>query len=124
MSWNIGEIRNLFLKLKSNLGLYLDVPTTPKTSPEKLTLTLFEMQQLPAIDKTDSKEKLSCLKRTIFTGRRIVCVNFQNDTDKFSFVVCRYRNTLYLKDNEVDLKFTEYQSLLAKRVCLLSYIHK
>ena len=28
---------------------------------------------------------------------------------------------LNLKDNEVDLKLTEYQSLLAKRVYLLSY---
>ena len=35
MSWNMGENRNLFLKLKSKLGLYHIVLTTPKTSPEK-----------------------------------------------------------------------------------------
>ena len=35
MSWNIGENRNLFLKLKSKFGFYQVVPTTPKTSPEK-----------------------------------------------------------------------------------------
>ena len=122
MSWNIGDNRNLFLKLKSKLGLYNVVLTTPKTSPEKLTLTVVEMQQLPDIDKTDSKEEISCLKRTIYNGRRKVCVNFQTDTDKLNIVVYRYRNSLYLKENEVDLKFTENQSLLAKRAYLLSNI--
>ena len=43
MSWNIGNIRNLFLKLKSKLGLYHFVLTTPKTSPVKLTLSVVEM---------------------------------------------------------------------------------
>ena len=50
MSWNIGENRNLFLELNSNLGLYHVVLTTSKTSPEKTTLTLVEMQQLPEIE--------------------------------------------------------------------------
>ena len=122
MSWNIGDNRNLFLKLKSKLGLYHVVLTTPKTSPEKLTLTLVEMQQLPDIEKTDSKEDLICLKWTIYNGRRKVCVNFQTDTDKLNIVVYRYRNKLYLKDNEVFLKLTENESLLAKRVYLLTYI--
>ena len=49
-------------------------------------------------------------------------MNFQTDTDKLNIVVYRYRNSLYLKDNEVDLKFTEYQSLLAKPFYLFSYI--
>ena len=120
MSWNIGDNRNLFLKLKPKLRLYHVVLTTPKTSPEKLTLTVVEMQQLPDIEKTNSKEEISCLKWTIFNGRRKVCVNFQTDTDKLNTVVYRYRNNLNLKDNEVDLKLTEYQSLLAKRVYLLS----
>ena len=122
MSWNIGDNRNLFLKLKSKLGLYHVVLTTPKTSPEKLTLIVVEMQQFPDIEKTGSKEEISCLKRTIYNGRRKVCVNFQTDTDKLNIVVYRYRNNLYLKDNELDLKLTEYQPLLAKRVYLLCYI--
>ena len=121
MSRNIGDNRNLNLKLKSKLGLYHVVHTTPKTSPEKLSLTVVEMQQLPDIEKTDSEEEISCLKWTIYNGRRKVCVNFQTDTDKLNIVVYRYRNNLYLKDNELDLKLTEYQSLLAKRVYLLSY---
>ena len=122
MSWNIGDNRNLFLKLKSKLGLYHVVLTTPKTSPEKITLTIVEMQQLPDIEKSDSKEEISCLKWTIYNGRRKVCVNFQTDTDKLNIAVYRYRNNLYLKDKEVDLQLTEYQSLLAKRVYLMSYI--
>ena len=122
MSWNIGDNRNLFLKLKSKFGLYLVVITTPKTSPEKLTLTVVEMQQLPDIEKTDSREETSGLKWTIYNGRRKVCVNFQSDTYKLNNVVYRHRNNLYLEDNEMDLKLTEYQSLLAKRVYLLSYI--
>ena len=65
MSWNIGDSRNLFLKLKPKLGLYHVVLTTPKTSPEKLTLTIVEMQQLPHIEKTDSKEEVSCPKWTL-----------------------------------------------------------
>ena len=122
MSWNIGDNRNLFLKLKSKLGLCHVVLTTPKTSPEKHTLTVVEMQKLPDIEKTDAKEEISCLKQTIYNGRRKVCVNFQTDTDKLNIVVYRYRNNLYVKDNEIDLKMTEYQSLLAKQVYLLSYI--
>ena len=61
MSRNIGDNRNLFLKLKSKLGFYHVVLTTPKTSPDKLTLTVVEMQQLPDNEKADSKEELSCL---------------------------------------------------------------
>ena len=122
MSWNFGDNRNLFLKLKSKMGLYHVVLTTPKTSPEKLTLTVVEMQQLPDIEKTDSKKELSCLKWTIYNRRRKVCVNFQTDTDKLNIVVYRYRNNLYLKDFELDLKSSKNQSLLAKWVYLLSYI--
>ena len=66
MSSNIGDNRNLFLKLQSKLGLYHVVLTTPKTSPEKLRLTIVEMQQLPDIENTDSNEEISRLKWTIF----------------------------------------------------------
>ena len=90
MSWNISK---LFLKLKSNLGHHHVVLTTPKTSPEKLTLTVVEMQQLlPDVENIDSKQKMSCLKWTIYNGRRKMCVNFQTDTDKLNIVVYRYRN--------------------------------
>ena len=80
------------------------------------------MQQFPNIEKTDSKEEISCLKWGIYNGRRKVCVNFQTDTDKLNNVVYCYRNNLYLKNIKIDLKLTEYQSLLAKRTYLLIYI--
>ena len=49
-------------------------------------------------------------------------MNFQTDTDKLNIVVYRYENNLYVKDNEVILKLSEYESLLAERVYLLNYI--
>ena len=64
MSWNIEDNRNLLLNLKSKLGLYHVVLITPKIAPEKLTLTVVETQQLPDIEKTDSKEDISRLKWT------------------------------------------------------------
>ena len=67
------------------------------------------MQQLPDIEKTDSKEEISSLKWTLYNGRRKTCVNYQTDTDKLNIVVYRYRNNLFLKDKEVDLKLTAYQ---------------
>ena len=123
MSWIIGDERNIFLKLKSKLGLNHVVLTTTKTSPVKLTLTVVEIQQLPDIEKTDSEIETSCLNWTMYNGRRKVCVNFQTDTYKLNIAVYRYRNNKYLKDKG-DLKLTEYQSLLAKRVYLLSYLDK
>ena len=60
MSWNIGDNRNLFLKLKTKLGLYHVILTLSK-SP-KSTLTIAEMQQLPEIDSKDPTEEISCLK--------------------------------------------------------------
>ena len=123
MSWNIGDNRNLSLKLKTNLGLYhFELRIEPKDSPEKITLAPVETQQLPDIEKVDSKDELSCLKWTFYNGRRKVCINFQTDTEKVNIVVYHYRNYTYLKDTEVDLKLTEHKKLLAKRVYLLSYI--
>ena len=97
------------------MGLY-HLELKSKDSPEKITLTLVETQQLPDIEKSDSKDETSRLKWTIYNGRRKVCINFQTDKDKVNIVVYRYRNNTYLKDTEMDLKLTEYKKLLAKRV--------
>ena len=121
MSWNIGNKRNLFLKLKTKLGPY-HVELKTKDSPGKITLTLVESQQLPDIEKVDSKDEISCLKWLIYNGRRKVCINCQTDADKGNIIVYRYRNNTYLKDTEMDLKLSEYKKLLATRVYLLSYI--
>ena len=119
MSWNIGDNRNLFLKLKTELGLF-HVELKNKNSPGKITLTLVETQQLPDIEKSDSTDDIFCLKWTVYNGRRKVCINFQTDTDKVNIVVYRYRNNTYLKDTEIDLK-SHYKKLLARPVYLLSY---
>ena len=42
--------------------------------------------------------------------------------DKLNIVVYRYGNKTYVKDSEMELKLTEYEKLLSKRVYLLSYI--
>ena len=52
MRWNIGDNRNLFLKLKTKLGLY-HVDLKSKDSHEKSTPTLVETQQLPDIEEAD-----------------------------------------------------------------------
>ena len=123
MSWNIGDNRNLFLKLETKLGFYyVELRSKPKDSPEKNTLTQVETQQLPVVEKVDSNDEFSCLNWTIYNGRRKMCINFQTDTEKVNIVVYRYRNNTYLKDTEMDLKLTEYKNFLAKRVYLLSYI--
>ena len=104
------------------MGLHQVVPTTLKTSPEKITSTLVEMQQLPEIEKVDTKNEISCLKRTIYKGMRKVCISFKTDVAELKIVVYRSRNNTYVKDIEMELKLTDYEKLLSKRVYLLSYI--
>ena len=92
MSWNIGDNRNLFLKLKTKLGLY-HVELKSKDSPKKITQTLVETQQLPNIEKVDSQDEIFCLKWTIYNGRKKVCINFQTDTDKVNIAVTAIETT-------------------------------
>ena len=90
MSWNIGDKRNLFLKLKTKLvPHHIELRSKPKNSPEKITLTLVETQQMTDVEKTDSRDEISCITWTIYIGRRKVCMNFQTDTDKVNLVVYR-----------------------------------
>ena len=59
MSWNIGDNRKLLLKLKTKLGLYhVELGGKPKDSPKKIALTLVETQQIPNIEKVDSKDEI------------------------------------------------------------------
>ena len=87
MSWNIGDITKPLSKAKIKMVLQQIVLTTPKTSPEKPTLFIAEMQQKPYIKNPDSNEEIFCLKRTMFDGRRKVCVNFKTDTNQLNIVV-------------------------------------
>ena len=117
MSWNLGDNRKLFLKLKTKMGLYhVEHRRKPKDSPEKIMLTLVETQQLPDFGKVDSKDEISCLNWKTYNGRRKECINFQTDADKLNIVVYCHRNNTYLKDTEIDLKLTEYKKLPYKRV--------
>ena len=104
MSRNIGENRNFLFQLKLKLGFYHVILTFPKTSPEKLTLTATEVQQLPDIAKTDPEQDFSCLKCPVYNDGRENFVNFKTETDKLNIVVYRYRNNSQLRDNAVDLK--------------------
>ena len=47
---------------------------------------------------------------------------FQGWDGQLEFCSLRHRNNTYVKDNEMELKLTEYEKLLSKRVYLLSYI--
>ena len=47
------------------------------------------MQQLPEIEKVDSKEEISCLKWTKYNGRRKVSLTFKTDMDKLNIEVYR-----------------------------------
>ena len=62
MSSNIGDKRSLSLKLKSKVENYRVLLTTLKASPGKVSLTVDETQQLPDIEKTDSRAESFCLK--------------------------------------------------------------
>ena len=42
--------------------------------------------------------------------------------DRLNIVAYRYRSKTYVRDTEMELKLTEYEKLLSKRVHLLSYI--
>ena len=122
MSWNNGENQNLFLKLESKFALYHVELTTPKTSPQKVTLTLVEMQQLPEIEKVDSKNKILCLKWTKYNDRRKVSISLKTDMDKLNIVIYRYRNNTYVRDTEMELESTEYEKLRSEEVYILSDI--
>ena len=94
LSSNIGGNRNIFLELKSKLGFDHVVLKIPKSSPEKLTLTLFEIRHLQDNEKTDCREKTSCLKWTKFYARRKLFVNFHTDTDKLN-ISCTNTETVF-----------------------------
>ena len=80
------------------------------------------MQQLPEIEKMDSRKEFSWLKWTLHNGRRKVCISFKNDMDRLNILVNRYRKNTYVRDTEMELKLTEFETLLSKQAYLLSYI--
>ena len=122
MSWNIGDNRNVFLKLRTKLGLYQVLLTSSEQSPKKVNLTFVEMQQLPEVGKFDSGNGISCLRWIIFNGRRKICVFYKTDTDYVGITVYQYRNNMYMKDSDIQLKSTENNTLMEKKKYPLSYL--
>ena len=80
------------------------------------------MQQLPEVGKFDAKNEISCVRWIILKGRRKICVFYKSDTDYVRITVYRYRNNMYMKDSDIELKSTEYNTLLEKKKYLLSYL--
>ena len=80
------------------------------------------MQQLPEVGKFHSEDEISCLRWLIFNGRRKICVLCKTDTDYVGIIVCRYRNNMCMKDSAIELKATEYNTLLQNKKYLLSYL--
>ena len=80
------------------------------------------MQHLTEIEKVDSKSKISYPKWTIYNGGRKVCLSFKTDMDMLNVAVYCYRNNTYVKDTEMEVKMTQYEKRLSKRVYLSSYI--
>ena len=103
LTWNIGDNKNLFLKLETKMGFYRVVLRKHKKFAKTAPI-LVELQQWTDDEKTDSRKEIFCLKQAKYNSRRKVCVLFKTDTDRLNFVGCRYRNNLYLKGNENDLK--------------------
>ena len=122
MSWNIGDNRNVFLKLSTKLGLYHVLLTSSEQTPKKVNLTIVETQQLPEAGKLETENEISSLRWLFFNGRRKTCVFSKTDTDYVGSTVYRYRNNMYMKDSDIELKATEYNTLLQKKKCLLTYL--
>ena len=110
MSWNLENNRNLFVQPKSKMGPYHVVVKTPKNSPERLTLTVVEMQKNRHWNHW-FKRKNILLTETNYNAGRKVCVNFNFDSDKMNIAVYRYRNNWYRKGWDVDLKVTKRDTL-------------
>ena len=122
MSWNIGDNRNVFLNLRTKLGFYHLLLTSSEQTPKKVSLTLVGMQQLPEVGYFDSEKELSCLSWIIFNGRIEVCVFCKTNTEYVGITVYRYHYNMYKKDSDIELKATEYNTILQKKKYLLSYL--
>ena len=121
MSWNVGDNRNVFLKLRTKLGLSHVVLTSSEQTPKKVSLTFVEIQELPEVGKFDSENEISCLRWIIFNGRTKVCVFCKTDTVYVGIMVYRYHNNIYMTDSDIELKATEYNILLQQKKYVSSY---
>ena len=115
MVWNIGDNRIAFLNVRTKLGLNHVPITSSEQDPKKINLAIVEMQQLEEVKKFDSENKISCLRWINFNGRSKICVFCKTDTDYVGTTVYQYRNDMYMKDSDIELKATHYNALLQKK---------
>ena len=73
------------------------------------------MQQLPEVGKFDSETEICCLRRNIFNRRSKICVFCKTDTNYVGITIFQYRKNMYLTDSDIELKATEYNTLLQKK---------
>ena len=62
MSWNIGFLRNLLLKLHNKLGLFHYVI---EKKSQKISLTIIESQNLPNLQNLDVDSQISHFEWTL-----------------------------------------------------------
>ena len=62
---------------------------------------------MPKSEKIVFKIEVSCLKWTVYNGRRKVFVNYSTDSDNLNLVIYRYRHSTYLKGVEKEMSLTE-----------------
>ena len=77
--------------MEIKIGTLSCCTNNPENFSRKNTLTLFELQKLPELEKVDSKNEIPCLKWTKYNGRKKVCISFETDMDKLNIVVRRNR---------------------------------
>ena len=116
------EIMETSFWKKLKLGALSCCTYNSKASPERPTLTVVELHRLSDFGKFVSEGEISWLKWTLDDARRKVFVISKTDADTISIGLLHQRNNLHLKDNEIDLKFTGNQTLLANRIFLSSYL--
>ena len=80
------------------------------------------MLQLPEVGKLNFENAISRLRWINFIGRRKFCVSCKTDTDYVGITVYRYRSNMYIKDSDIELEATGYNTLLQKNKCLLNYL--
>ena len=120
MSWNIGDRRNLILKLKKKSDSVKLYRQKQETRPKKYTNSSTNAR-IARFWNDWVGEEIFCLKLTIYNGRRKLCVSHQIELNKLNIVVYRYQNNVYLKDLEMELKRTENKKLFSERGCPLRY---
>ena len=119
MSWNIGFLRNLLLKLHNKLGLFHIVL---EEKSQKNSLTIIESQNLPNLQNLDVDSQKSHFEWTLHNGRRKMHIGYRSDTRKIDLVEYR-RNGIQWKNNQsFQLQREEYDKLLDMLPSLLGYV--